>query len=32
MTEDGKKIVSVLLRGFKMIVVLLEKLQRGEPI
>jgi len=31
MNSDTKEIINILLRGFKMIVALLEKLRRGEP-
>ena len=32
LSEDGKKIVAVLLRGFKFLVSLLEKLHKGEEV
>ena len=32
MSEDAKQLITVLIRGFKFTVSLLEKLLRGEPV
>ena len=31
MNQDTKEMLNILLRGFKMIVALLEKFKKGEP-